>query len=379
MAWNRTNLYSVPMRAVAGSQITWTGYPYNDADYVATVAMPGPVASSVWAVRADTGEWICLVWHGRRARWQANHEHTDAAKDQRRAVVEYMARKHMARRPYSHVTFSELVARFAAELYPTSAEPVDEPAAEVVETEPVTAEQEAQADQGALAVVGTAYLNAGPHLSCDVTVLRTWTRLGQQYAEVVTAGRGVSDWARPGRQFMVSMSKLTNFVYAEPALPVPAAVDPVATEPGHDTVDNTEPAEPASPELAAVRAEIVRVEAAILANANAYHGTSSMRGKQHEVRARAGVRRAAEYHRALNRLQTQERALVANGGRRSVKPGPVDPTEIAGAEYVATRLGWFKVVRVNRTTVTVDTGYSWTDRIPFRKIIRVRRHAEAAA
>jgi hypothetical protein len=35
--------------------------------------------------------------------------------------------------------------------------------------------------------------------------------------------------------------------------------------------------------------------------------------------------------------------------------------------------GWHEVVRVNKMTVTVDTGYSWTNWIPHDRIVEVRR------
>lgn len=46
--------------------------------------------------------------------------------------------------------------------------------------------------------------------------------------------------------------------------------------------------------------------------------------------------------------------------------------QIAGATHVRTRFGWHKVARVNKTTVSVETGYSWTDRYPFDEIHEAR-------
>ena len=47
--------------------------------------------------------------------------------------------------------------------------------------------------------------------------------------------------------------------------------------------------------------------------------------------------------------------------------------DILGAVFVRTAYGWHKVVRVNATTVSVATGYSWVDRHPFDSIIDTRR------
>lgn len=47
--------------------------------------------------------------------------------------------------------------------------------------------------------------------------------------------------------------------------------------------------------------------------------------------------------------------------------------DILGATHVRTRYGWHKVAKVNTTTVAVETGYSWTDKYPFSKVLEVRR------
>lgn len=47
--------------------------------------------------------------------------------------------------------------------------------------------------------------------------------------------------------------------------------------------------------------------------------------------------------------------------------------DIEGAIEVRTLAhGWQRVVRVNKTSVTVETGHSWTDRHPFHKVLEVR-------
>ena len=46
--------------------------------------------------------------------------------------------------------------------------------------------------------------------------------------------------------------------------------------------------------------------------------------------------------------------------------------DIKGALFIRTRHGWWDVVRVNAKSVTVATGYSWTDRVPFDKVLEVR-------
>lgn len=47
--------------------------------------------------------------------------------------------------------------------------------------------------------------------------------------------------------------------------------------------------------------------------------------------------------------------------------------EVRGALAVRDEFGWHKVVRVSAKSVTVETAYSWTDRIALGKILEVRR------
>lgn len=54
-------------------------------------------------------------------------------------------------------------------------------------------------------------------------------------------------------------------------------------------------------------------------------------------------------------------------------PVPYTSEELATARLIRTRYGWYKVVRVNTKTVTVETPYSWTDRIATPNIIEVKQ------
>lgn len=46
--------------------------------------------------------------------------------------------------------------------------------------------------------------------------------------------------------------------------------------------------------------------------------------------------------------------------------------DLANAVVVRDEFGWHKVVRVSAKSVTVETAYSWTDRIPLARIIEGR-------
>lgn len=47
---------------------------------------------------------------------------------------------------------------------------------------------------------------------------------------------------------------------------------------------------------------------------------------------------------------------------------PAERDAISVGDAVKVRGQWRRVVRVNKTTVSVETGYSWTDRVPFEEI-----------
>lgn len=83
-------LADVKMRIPAGQPVVWNGYPYTDLDQTATVMMPGPVASSVWAV-SECGNWVCLKWSGKRQAWlNVTRDHVTALDDQRQHIVDAM-------------------------------------------------------------------------------------------------------------------------------------------------------------------------------------------------------------------------------------------------------------------------------------------------
>lgn len=50
--------------------------------------------------------------------------------------------------------------------------------------------------------------------------------------------------------------------------------------------------------------------------------------------------------------------------------------DIVGAGFIHDGISWRKVVKVNAKSVSVESGYSWVDRVPFGKIIAVRREVE---
>lgn len=77
----------------------------------------------------------------------------------------------------------------------------------------------------------------------------------------------------------------------------------------------------------------------------------------------AKVRRATD---EVSRL----RAML-EWAKRNV-PVPYTADELKAAKYVRDDNGWHRVVRVSAKSVSVETGYSWTDRITLDRIIEVR-------
>jgi hypothetical protein len=45
--------------------------------------------------------------------------------------------------------------------------------------------------------------------------------------------------------------------------------------------------------------------------------------------------------------------------------------DLINAHHIRTETGWRKVVRLNAKTLTVETGYSWTDLVPFDRVLQV--------
>lgn len=85
--------------------------------------------------------------------------------------------------------------------------------------------------------------------------------------------------------------------------------------------------------------------------------------------------RAAEAQLKLDRLRNNvdvlERALT--DARAEADRKRFTREDFAGATLVKDWAGWHKVARVNQTTVSVETGYSWVDRIPFDKVTQIHK------
>lgn len=102
---------------------------------------------------------------------------------------------------------------------------------------------------------------------------------------------------------------------------------------------------------------------------------TALRGKRHWQQVDASVREAvAEVAAAQEADREAHRALGAAvvADRAAAVAVPVE--QIRAATHVRDRRtgDWHQVIRVNKATVTVATGYSWTDRIPLEDVIAVQ-------
>jgi hypothetical protein len=79
------------------------------------------------------------------------------------------------------------------------------------------------------------------------------------------------------------------------------------------------------------------------------------------AKAEIAAEKAAEYAAVRDRVRASEASRVRFTAQ-----------DLAGATHVRTLLGWHRVVRVNGKSVTVETPYSWTDRVPVEKILEHR-------
>lgn len=89
---------------------------------------------------------------------------------------------------------------------------------------------------------------------------------------------------------------------------------------------------------------------------------------------RGGIDAAIDRHLAEQRrtdaaIQKQRRDAAREVEAKRVR---LTHADVQDATHVRDTIGWHKVVRVSAKSVTVETGYSWTDRIPIDRIHEAR-------
>ena len=75
-----------------------------------------------------------------------------------------------------------------------------------------------------------------------------------------------------------------------------------------------------------------------------------------------------ELYAATDSLHVAESRIAA----LAEKEAAADLVVPADARLVRDSLGWHRVIRVNAKSVSVETGYSWTDRIPMSNVLETR-------
>lgn len=92
----------------------------------------------------------------------------------------------------------------------------------------------------------------------------------------------------------------------------------------------------------------------------------------YRARAAATERMVEESVAAVKAYEAERWAAAAAATAERNKPVVFTDAEYMAARAVRTKLGWRKVVQVSAKSVTVETGYSWTDRIARSKVLEVR-------
>lgn len=89
--------------------------------------------------------------------------------------------------------------------------------------------------------------------------------------------------------------------------------------------------------------------------------------------AEQAIREERARQAAEAEAQEAERAARRKAAREAEKARPrLTADDVRAARFVRDEFGWHKVVRVSAKSVTVETPYSWTDRIPLAKILEAR-------
>jgi hypothetical protein len=121
----------------------------------------------------------------------------------------------------------------------------------------------------------------------------------------------------------------------------------------------------------ATEAELAQLNAECETAMGAQWNYGNQRTKAFGRRTDAHIRRAAARSARISELETHLACLRRAAAAPPPKPPPTEE-EIRAARLVRDQHGWSKVVKVNRTTVTIEVPPGWNDKIPFRKIIEVR-------
>lgn len=111
------------------------------------------------------------------------------------------------------------------------------------------------------------------------------------------------------------------------------------------------------------------------------YDSAVLSGIRRKPNHKADVRRFAAYDReaaawaelnAAEKELAHVRSTIEQQAREAAEKSVVTPEAIAAARFIRTRSGWHKVVRVSPKSITVETPWSWTERIARDKVLEVR-------
>ena len=104
-------------------------------------------------------------------------------------------------------------------------------------------------------------------------------------------------------------------------------------------------------------------------------------GIRRKPNQKADARRFASYQRigdVFTEYEDAEKEVARLTSRLSIERAEGERVrftadDLKGAKGIRDRFGWHRVVKVNAKTVTVETAYSWTERIPVEDVLEVLR------
>jgi type II secretory pathway component PulJ len=93
---------------------------------------------------------------------------------------------------------------------------------------------------------------------------------------------------------------------------------------------------------------------------------------RHNARMDRELARYTELTRIITAAEADLRRLKIRAQRveREKTRKKFTREDLIGARVILTDFGWRTVVTVNAKTVSVTTGYSWVERVPFGKVLR---------
>ena len=117
---------------------------------------------------------------------------------------------------------------------------------------------------------------------------------------------------------------------------------------------------------------------AVMPGGRTGYDTAILSGIRRKHNAKADTRRYNAYdreaaaHRELDAAKSAMHTATIRVATLAEKEAAADLVVPTDARLVRDSYGWHRVIRVNAKSVSVETGYSWTDRIPMSNVLETR-------